>query len=176
MSQLSNAPSPSVSVSGTPHPQWPGADLPASMGHRSTQSAVPSWSVSVSGKLHPHAPGSSFDSSLGQYVHLLSLARGDAPWGQTHEPLIATYVSGQVLQVPLTNTDVLLHWHTPVTFAWVAGHTQVLFACTNVAGHSQAPVALTNGATHAELFVATVAVSTGREHTRQGSTRTNGAW
>ena len=52
----SAVPSPSVSVSVTPHPQEPGASLPGSFGQPSRQSAVPSPSLSVSGWPQPHWP------------------------------------------------------------------------------------------------------------------------
>src|SRR5690349_5359595 len=62
----SGVPSWSVSVSGCPQPQTPGAILAGSFGQPSMQSGVPSPSVSVSATPQPHAPGAILAGSFGQ--------------------------------------------------------------------------------------------------------------
>ncbi len=61
----SAVPSPSESLSDTPHPQAPVAIFAGFEGQSSLQSGIPSLSVSVSAALHPQAPGAIFRRSSG---------------------------------------------------------------------------------------------------------------
>ena len=100
----SATPSASVSVSGEPQPQAPGAIFAGSFGHWSLQSEVPSESVSVSATPQPQTPGTIFAGSLGHWslqsaVPSESVSVSAVPQPQTPGAILAASVGQPSFEV-----------------------------------------------------------------------------